>query len=238
MPISEAFQNFKESLSAAEELLKIEKTNYKNPPRQGEQKAVQGLRGAVSVLVVASFEQFLKDSIEEHLSKLTTHPPVHISKLPDGMRLCSTYNTLDYAMRGPHYGTRLSKKDRLPHVDSACKKVVSETISPAAFVVTGGNPSADTVKQLMKDLDIGDIFDRIQPKFQRKWGRPEAHTFLRDKLNEIVNRRHVVAHTANALNTTRTQLRESIKFLKILADLIDSQVKEKVSEIKRAAKRP
>ena len=217
MPVSQAFEDFKESLSVAEELLQIEKTKYKNPPRQGEQKAVQGLRGAVSVLVVASFEQFLKDSIEEHLSKLTTHPPVHISKLPDVMRIRNTYNTLELAMKGPYFGTRLPKKDRLMNVDAACKKVVSEIINPAAFTATGANPSADTVKQLMKDLDISDIFGILQPGFQRKWRKPEAKTFLVDKLNEIVNRRHVVAHTASALNTTRTQLNPTTRLIEFFA---------------------
>lgn len=238
MPSSQALNQFKESLSTAEELLKIEKANYSNPPKQQEQKPVQGLRGAVAVLVVASFEQFLKECIEEYLAKLTAHPPVTVSKLPNCMQVCNTYNTLESAMKGPRYQKPIPKKDRLSHVDSACKKVVSEAVNPSAFIITGGNPSSDTVKDMMKDLDMPDIFNTIQNEFTRKWKKPEANTFLVDKLNEIVGRRHVVAHTANALNITRTQLNESIRFLRIFAELIDGRVKDKVNEIIKLSKSP
>lgn len=69
-----ALEQFKESLQMAEELMKLEKANYKNPPRMEEQNVVEGLRGGAIVLMVAAWESFVKQLIEEELSPLGTHP--------------------------------------------------------------------------------------------------------------------------------------------------------------------
>ncbi len=54
--------------------------------------------------------------------------------------------------------------------------------------------------------------------------KPEAQSFVEDKLQEIVNRRHVVAHTADALKITRGNLKESLRFLEILAEVLDAEL--------------
>jgi hypothetical protein len=236
MPDSLAFRDFKDSLSIAEELLKIE-NQYHNPPKRDEQKPVRGLRGAVAILVVASFEQFLKSCIEEQLAKLTIHPPIPIDKLPDNMKVCHTYKTLEVAMKGPAFQEALPRKDRLVDIETACRKVMSKVVNPAAFTATGGNPGAKTVKSMLKDLGVDNIIDLIEAKFVRRWTKPVAHTFISDKWDEIVNRRHIVAHTANALSITRNQLKESIKFAKIFAELIDNEIRNKINEIVRSAKK-
>ena len=126
----------------------------------------------------------------------------------------------------------------LVHIDAACRRVASDIINPTAFTVTGGNPSSDLVKGLMKDLDIPDFFRSVHSKFIKRWRKSEAYTFISDKLDEIVNRRHVVAHTATALNIARNQLNESVRFLKILASVIDSELTVRIAEIVRASKSP
>ena len=151
MPDSIALMAFKDSVSMAEELLKIER-NYNNPPRLSEQKPVRGLRGAVAVLIVASFEQFLKQSIEEHLSKLTIHPAVHFSVLPDRMIVCHVYNTLDRAMKGPLFEEPPPRRARINDIDLACRKIVSGIVNPEAFIVTGGNPIAAKLIRYPFDL--------------------------------------------------------------------------------------
>ena len=230
MPNSNAINEFRTALTMAQELLTIER-NYRNPPRLHEQNAVRGLRGAVAVLVVAAFENLLKSSIEEYLSKLTMHPHIPFSNLPDRMKVCSTFKTLEFAMKSNSFKGSTKKIDRLTEVEAACRKVVSGILNPVAFTFTGGNPTATNVNSMLKDLHISDIFEYIKPKFTKKWGKPIAHTFLPDKLNEIVSRRHVVAHTASGLNITRNQLKESIRFLRILGQLIDHEIKNKTTQI-------
>lgn len=228
MPASNALKEFTDSLSIAEELLKIE-SGYSNPPRSHEQKAVQGLRGSVAILVVASFERFLKECIEEHLTSLTTHPSVDLTTLPDEIRICSTFTTLERAMKGQRFHKAPPKKDRLPDVEAACRKVMSNVVNPDSFSSVGANPSSERVAEMMKNLAIRDVFTVLHARFERKWRRPVAHSFVRDKLDEIVNRRHRVAHTALALGITRGQLKESVRFMKILAELLDGEIRKHIA---------
>ena len=227
MPRSAAFSEFKDSLSIAQELLKIDAKNYGDPPQIHEQKPVQGLRGAAAVFVVAAFERYLKDAIEENLSRVIPISIAAFERLPDDIRINSTYRTLEYAMKGLPYTPKKNRKDRLLDIGAACQRVLQPAVDPAAFTHTGGNPGPETVNSMLADCDINDIFRSIHTSFIVKWQSPISHTFIRDKLEEIVHRRHVVAHTANALNITRPQLKESIRFLRILSELIDMELEKK-----------
>jgi hypothetical protein len=238
MPKSAAFSELKDSLSIAQELLKIDKTYYSDPPKTHEQKPVQGLRGAASVFVVAAFERYLRNAIEEYLSKLTTIPSTMYHLLPDDIRINSAFRTLDYAMKGSPNKPSKTKKERLPDIKGACQKVLDDVVNPTAFNNTGGNPSSVTLKNLLKDIDVNDIYGTIRSGFISKWGDPIAQTFIPDKLDEIVQRRHYVAHTANALNISRSQLKESIRFIQILSELIDRILKKKIQELSTMVKSP
>jgi len=231
---SMAFDDFKESLSIAEELLRIERTNYHIVPKLDEQRAVQGLRGGVSVLVVASFERYLRDAIDENLTPLSNDATLRLlSKMPDKVRVKSIFATLERALTGPQFVKARAKIERIPDINRACAHVLTDKINPKAFNDTGSNPSSSTVHRLMKDMDIPSFFPNIKVKFEKKWRTPVATTFIPDKLDEIVNRRHRVAHTADALNITRNQLRESIRFLKILGEIIDKELKTKMRQLKK-----
>jgi hypothetical protein len=180
-------------------------------------------------LVVASFERFLKECIEEQLTTLTTHPAISLNNLPDELKVCSTFNTLERAMKGQRFQKAPPKKDRLTDVEAACRRVISNVVNPDSFSAVGANPNSDRVGEMMKNLAIRDVFTVLHSRFERKWRKPVAHTFIRDKLDEIVNRRHRVAHTALALGISRGQLKESVRFLKILAELLDDEVRRKIS---------
>jgi len=109
--------------------------------------------------------------------------------------------------------------------------VISKVVNPTAFSEIGSNPSPARVREMFKRLDIRDVFDRIKVAFDIKWGTPTARTFIPDKLEEIVGRRHVVAHTADALNIARKDLRESIKFLRTLTSLLDVELDNHINNI-------
>ena len=234
MTNSAAYNQFCESLEMAKELLKIE-NSYKNPPRLHEQKAVQGLRGSVAVLVVAAFESYLRQMIEERLAELSAkHHHLHLERLPDNMRVTHVYNSLERAMKGPLYQDPPPKIQRLVDIDRICRVLISGDISASVFADTGGNPSSKNLKSLFKSLDLIDITSRIKLRFDKKWGKPTAQTFIDDKLQEIVNRRHIVAHTADALSISRTDLKESLKFLNILAELLDKELENHVKQLIKA----
>lgn len=229
MSESSPLKEFKNSLQSAKALMEIER-QYSNPPKQKEVLAVQGLRGGAIVLMVASFENFIKRTVAYHLSALD---PLKIAfhKLPDKIRLHNVFMSLEYAMKGKPYQENKDRIDRLADIDLACRRVFSGIIDPEVFTSTGGNPNPKTIKMILKNIGIDDIFRRITPKFEAKWKKPEANTFIEDKLDEIVNRRHVVAHTADALNISRTDLRQAAKFLALLAELIDSEIQQHVKSL-------
>lgn len=234
MPESEAIKNFKKSIALSEELIKLN-GSFSNPPKATERSVVQGLRGGAAVLMVASFEFFLRALFKEHLSSLVSIPvSVDFNKLPDKMKIGSVYNTLERATKGPLYH-KSKKIDRIPDIELACKIIVANNINPEAFSDTGSNPNSLNVKSMFLDVGIDNIFDKIKTRFERDWGQHVTMTFISDKLNEIVNRRHLIAHTADALNVTRTDLRTSIKFLKILAKQLDKELADHVKHLRRVA---
>jgi len=165
MAKSKALLGFEGSLVTAEELLTIER-GYKNTPLRADQNEVNGLRGGAAVLMVASFEAFLKDMILEHLKELTVRPPpVAFASLPEKMRVSSVYYCLQTAMNGKPHEPKRDKKDRLIDIKVACALVAAEKIDPEVLTSTKSNPSLDTVKRLFKDLGVTDIFGKIQARF-------------------------------------------------------------------------
>lgn len=232
MTESLALIQFRSSLQIAEELMRIERNSYGNPPKLAEQRAVEGLRGGAAVLMVAGFERFLRRSVEEHLATLTTKPfKVPFDELPAKMKVHSVFTTLEHALKGAPYEAPRKKIDRLADIEDACKAVLSGSVNPQAFSSTGGNPSAGTVKEMYSLVGITDVFGKIKPSFEARWKKPEAHTFIMDKLNEIVNRRHVIAHTADALKVGRSDLREATRFLEILAESLDEEIEKYVADL-------
>lgn len=238
MASSKALTQFSEQLSVAAALVDLEGKYPDPPPSDVDRTAARGLRGGSVVLSVAAFENFLKEAITEHLAVLATDPPrVPFEKLPKRLRLSSVFASLEQAISGPRYGAGASDREaRLSEVQLACRSVSNGLISPSALASTGGNPSADRVKGMFLQLDIVNLFSDIKSDFELNWGKPEAKTFVADKLNEIVGLRHKVAHTADTLTITRAQLRETLRFLSTLAAILDQKLHDHVAAILCSAK--
>lgn len=232
-----ALEKFKESLELAISLRKIETDKFaKN--RQAEQPFKMGLRGGAAVLMVASFEFFLRRLFEENIARLNTSPPsIDLNKLPDSLKVKIVFDGLVNSMKGPKYGEITEKVDRIDLVLAACRHLIGEHINPTTFTDTNSNPNGDTVKSKFKEVGISDIFLVIKCDFEIKWGSVVASTFIKDKLNEIVNVRHVVAHTADTLNITKLSQKEALKFLKILAELLDKEIDKHTKHLLITAKK-
>lgn len=232
-----ALDKFKESIKLAISLRKIENNQYaKN--RQDDQPFIMGLRGGAAVLMVASFEFFIRRLFEEKIARLNTSPPtIDLYKLPDDLKVKIVFDGLEAAMKGQKYGPKTQKVDRINSVLTACKHLISEHINPATFSDTNSNPNGETVRRKFKEVGLPDIFNKIKSDFEKKWGKSVAATYIEDKLNEIVNVRHVVAHTADCLNITKNSQEEAIKFLKILAELLDNELDKHINHLLNTAKK-
>ncbi len=225
MSTTESLEEFMKALEMVKALLSLERNVCRNPPRKEERPEANGLRGGAAVLMVAIFERFLSDAFEEHLDPLRTASlGVDLSQLPEELQVCNVFENLDLAIRGrPH--RRVPKKvDSISEINRVCRLLGADVVIPDAFSETGYSPNPKTVRSMFKNVGIKTVFQNIRLNFNRQWGMPIAHEFIPDKLTEIVQRRHRVAHSGIALDITRTQLRESVKFLMILARLLDAEL--------------
>lgn len=232
-----ALEKFKESLELAISLKRIERDKFASN-KQINRPFIMGLRGGASVLMVAAFEFYLKRLFEENIARLNTSPPtIDLQKLPDKLKVKIVFDGLENPMKGPKYGPSTTKVDRINDVLAACRHLIGEHINPSTFTDTSSNPNGDTVKNKFKDIGISDIFSLIKSDFEIKWGVAVAATFIEDKLNEIVNIRHIVAHTADTLNITKVSQNEALKFLKVLADLLDKEMDKHIKNLLVTAKK-
>jgi hypothetical protein len=227
----DALGQFEESLKMAEELMKLERKNFRNPPRTEEQNAVEGLRGGAIVLLVAAWESFVKQLLEEELAQLATNPPkVKFHDLPEKMQTHNVFHSLEMALKGPRF-RKTDKIDRLPDIERVVKNIILGIIDPQAFSDIGYNPKPQIVKEMFSNIGINNIFAYIQEDFQRKWNHPASEKLIMDKLEGILNLRHAVAHKADTLNISRKDLKDDIRFMKILAGVIEKKVRQNVREI-------
>lgn len=233
-----AFEQFKESLELATSLKKLERDKYPNIPKTKQQPFVRGLRGGAAVLMVASFEFFLRRLFEENIASLNTVPgTIDFNKLPEKMKVKAVFYGLKKVLDGPLHSEKPPKVDRIKNVIIACKSLINDQLNPETFSDTESNPSGDRVKEKFKDVGINDIFSEIKPAFESKWKYSVAHDFIKSKLDEIVRTRHVVAHTADTLNISRKSQNDSLKFLKILAELLEKNLQGHIKKIKKDAKK-
>jgi hypothetical protein len=233
-----ALDQFKQSLQMAEELMRLERSNYKNPPRTEEQNAVEGLRGGAIVLMVAAWESFVKQLIEEELAQIASNSPkLKFCNLPQKMYIHNVFHSLEMALNGPRF-QKNEKIDRLPDIDRSVKNIILEIIDPYAFSDIGSNPNPKVVKEMFSHIGIENIFAFIKVDFEKEWRHPASEKFIVDKLDGILNLRHAVAHKADTLNISRSDLKENIRFMRILARVVDKKVKTYVKQIKLRAATP
>jgi len=82
---SAALREYEGSLARARRLYRIEATRYRDPPPLADQVAVEALRGGATVLMVASFERYLKEALEEFVDLIASRALVtsHTKLSPD-----------------------------------------------------------------------------------------------------------------------------------------------------------
>jgi len=232
-----ALKGFKESLKLASALKTIEREKFLKA-KVKDRPSVMGLRGGAAVLMVAAFEYYLRTLFEIYISKLNTNPPsIDISKLPDKLKVKIVFDSLTQSMKGSKYGAKKEKVDRINDITTACKYLICDHVDPATFTETNSNPNSATVKAKFKEIGIEDVYALIKSDFEKKWGSRVAIRFVEDKLNEIVQIRHVVAHTTDTLKITKKTQNESLKFLTILAELLEKVIEKQIKNLLKIGKK-
>jgi len=235
MTHSTAYFNFLNSLTLAIELIRLD--NYDEPPLPKDRNIILGLRGGAAILMVASFESFINRLPETHMNTLIVdYSTIDFSKLHQKMQIANVFNSLVRVMK-IKFGAATKKIDRIIDIRSACRIILNDQINPDAFILGGKNPKHDVISNCFKKIGKRRIFKKITTEFQKKWGIEVPTQFIKDKLNEIVDRRNLVAHTSIASRITKRDLIESIKFLKLTAKLLDNMYKKQINKIYSKAKK-
>lgn len=222
MPDSNAIVDFRESLGMAHKLLELE-SKYDDPPVPNDLLVVSGLRGGAAVLMVAAFEDFVRRVLLERLAPFGDMPPLkNLSALPTKVQVGSAYSSLEQAMYGPRYGSVKGKHARLSDIHRSAKILMEDRADVIALSDLGGNPGPDALGNVLRQLDIDAPFSAIQPEFDRRWQKSVSVNFVREKLEEIVLRRHRVAHAGDVLNVSRADLQDGLEFIHTLAETLDA----------------
>jgi hypothetical protein len=182
--------------------------------------------------MVGAFEDYLHSLMAECLAPLNADPPpIAFASLPETLRVSSVFDGLERAMKGPLHGAPGKRAGRLPEVIHTADRISRGHLLIDALSETGGNPNSARLKDLLKVVGMEDPYAVMRPRFDAKWARPESATFVQDKLDEIVTKRHSIAHGANVLNIARTDLAQWPGFLRTLAETVDDELQRHVATI-------
>jgi hypothetical protein len=214
----------RESLDGVRSLIGLEES-FEDPPGPEHRLAAFALRGACTVLTVASLEAFLRNLFEEQLDRLGRQN-VPLAHFPQRLRAEAIYASLELAMKGDHETRGSSKVDRLPKISSVARIVAADSFWPKALADTQSNPDANCVKRMFRAVDCSsDVFGLVLSTFEEAWGSPVAKTFPATKLDAIVQSRHRVAHTADAAHVSRRELNDNVHFVSVLCEVLHQTLK-------------
>ncbi len=222
-----ALENFKKSIAIAETLLTRER-RYKEPLQIKNFKIVQGLRGGALVLMVASFENYLKEVMEERLNELSSSSKFNFSSLPPKIIQHNHKVTLSRSLRAPDDFDTPQKISRLV---TASEFVTYKRINPEAFsVAIRSNPNSERLEDFFKSIGHKDFFKRTEEKYENKAGKK---TDVKGTLDSIIRQRHLVAHYANAISLSRYELNEYVTFLKNLSEICDDELYIRIQSLNK-----
>ena len=111
-----------------------------------------------------------------------------------------------------------------------CKLIASGKVVSKGFSNTKNNPNSELVKEMFNNIGIKKIFNHIEKDFMVQLGLPTSSSLISGKLDEIVGRRHKIAH-GQALDIARKDLWDSIKFLRALSLVLDNQIGIHITDI-------
>ncbi|MFD1148084.1 HEPN domain-containing protein [Saccharothrix hoggarensis] len=228
-----ALSDLATSLDQVREIVRLE-AGYSDPPGPSELAAVSGLRGAATVLTVASFEAFLRSCFEEQLDRIVKSG-IPLSSYSDDLHAGAIFASLELAMKGDHSTRGTEKKDRLPTVLAVTRVISAGAFNPRALSSTESNPDSECVKRMFKTVGRKEIFRHVHPDFEKVWGTPVSGTFCSDKLNALIVSRNQVAHSAQSAHLVRGDLTENVRFVEALATVLSAALSSHVDDLIRDA---
>ncbi|MFJ4692795.1 HEPN domain-containing protein [Streptomyces sp. NPDC088766] len=224
-----ALATFDAGAKSVQALISLESV-YPDPPDNLDFPKVSALRGACTVLTVASFEKFLRDLFEEELDRLRI-AKISVSSLPKKLQVEASFASLELALKGDFSNKGMERELRLGNVLTAAKLLARDSFDPKALAATNSNPDSACVKRMFKAVGISDVFQKCNAEFIAHWGRAEVSGFESQKLDGILDSRHQVAHTAQAMHISRPELSYNLRFVEVLTRVLHGQLSKYVDGI-------
>ncbi len=221
-----ALENFKKSMLISDTLLNREK-RYKDPPKIKNFNIIKGLRGAVLVLMVASFENFLKEVMEERLNELSASPKFKFNSLPLDIKHYNHRQTFYHSLKPP---IKLDTAQKISNFEQASQLIANQKINPEAYsIAIRSNPNSERLSNFFSSIGYSKFFSRIEPKFEKRIGRPIDVQYT---LDSIIRQRNQIAHSfTHAITLSRYELHEHNLFLKTLSDICDDELFTKIRSL-------
>jgi hypothetical protein len=170
---SAALRDYEASLAQARHLHRIEVARYRDPPPLADQIAVEALRGGATVLMVASFERYLKEALEEYVDLIAKRAVVTShGKLSAAFVEYNDFNFFNWLIRD----SRLPRKEKADELKRVARLVATDGFVPEALSRTRANPAPSTVRDLFSPLrtDSLPLVSKIywpQTRMMRSWTR-------------------------------------------------------------------
>jgi hypothetical protein len=220
--MSQALSEFLANLALPQALLDLEAT-FSDPPPPDKRQLAEALRYGAIVLMVACFENYFKVVVEEQIDRLNADSHLLLEKLPEAMRLRNLEGLFEAAKK-------LKKASREQAYLQGVEKIHKNKLDAEAFsILAQSNPNSDKIADLCRALGINSIFEKLVTHFRDQDIMTGA--LLAEKLDEIINKRHTVAHTGKALNLSREDLKKHLGFLKKFAEAYDQCLDKHIQDI-------
>lgn len=220
---SAALRDYEAGLDRARHLRRIEVATYRDPPPLKDQPALEALRGGATVLMVASFERYLKEALEEFVDLIAREALVtKHAKLSDAFVEYNDFNFFNWLIRE----SRFPRKEKARELKRVAQLVAADQFVPEAFSRTRANPGPVTVGDLFRDFGVKDPMRSIESNFPRHYTKPFPAGFVEQTLGSIVSKRNEVAHGGFALSLSRSDLREWVEFLSALGRAADNTLRD------------
>lgn len=220
---SRAMALLNQNLEKSSELMRIEGEAFLQPLASEAKLGTQALRGAAVVFIVASFEAFLKEMFQEQLEKLASSKiKMHLQKLNEKLVLQNFVRALDLAQNGNPWDVKRKRGKKIIDIVDACKQVALEKISPGAYPNTGGNPCAKSINDMFSSIGIENVFAEVAKRFSsRKNQKRKDENMIRAEIDDVINKRHSVAHTANLEQTSKQDIVRYIELFRRVGGILE-----------------
>lgn len=187
----------------------------------------------VILLLSAHFEEYLKSIIEVAMHQYARAVPVITrTRLNSDLQYKIINKNLKGASQEFVHGAQRSMPARLTALASVANRIVNDEIWGNDAIETHGNPSADTIKDLLSLVGVPTPWSGIQALFSAQWSvRRNTDPSLKhipranSELESFLFWRNTLAHTSAAsLQIGQRELLDAIAFIEELAIAIDTLV--------------